>query len=471
MTTVYYDDGRAAKRRNRTNALAVHSSMHGAQSPGKQHQSISTTLALSLGLAVGLTIGFLLGAASACVGGAGSIFSPLAASNAAPSSSNNCKVCEEDQYWYIRKRVPFLGNLHGDWLEQYMNCLPMRMRYQYSMNGTIGISGAPPSNQGSPETVLPTTGGPDQKYAPLNTRSDLFGETHGSSIIWSKALLDFMISEIESGKDISCAAYPESALDVGWALKLLKVGMDDRLLVGGSISPWVEAVALHAGVGEVTTVDFQEPFCDGCHPRLRTMHMDTVMKKSTPAGYSIIVSYSSIEHDGLGRYGDPMDPYGDQHAMNEFWSLLKPDGILLLAIPLWPDDQITSLLARLYGPIRLPWLIRGWEFLGCINRGVWSNRVPLNQDWGWHPIIALRKTSHILDTDAHMNDYCTLNCAESQKNENGLLGFPACRGSTGCVDDMSYHWPGLAMYPPLVGLPAGIDARKLPRTSQAAAPK
>lgn len=240
----------------------------------------------------------------------------------------NCKVCDEDKFWYVRNRVPFYGNLNGDWGgEQYERCVPQRMRYQYSLNGTIGINDNPPSDQGNPANAHSSFGEDGQIYAPLhNERSDIFGETRGSQVVWSKALLDFLIDEVANGKDISCVAYPESALDVGWALKLLGAGMDDSLLVGaGSISPWVKAVALHSNVGQVVTVDYNAPYCDNCHPRLKTVDMDTLMRRSTPAGYSFIVSYSSIEHDGLGRYGYPMDPYGDEHAMNEFWNLLKID--------------------------------------------------------------------------------------------------------------------------------------------------
>ena len=204
------------------------------------------------------------------------------------------------------------------------------------MNGTIGVNGNNPSKEGQ----YGFGGGGVSKgqiYEPLSTtKKDLFGAKKDGRRIWSKALLDFLIGEVKAGIDISCKDYPKSALDVEWALKLLCVGRNDRLLVGGSISPWVEAVALHLDTGEVTTVDYSVPLCDQCHPRLRTIHMDTLMKRSTPAGYSFIVSYSSVEHDGLGRYGDPLDPFGDQHAMNEFWHLLKENGILLLAVPFGP---------------------------------------------------------------------------------------------------------------------------------------
>jgi hypothetical protein len=42
----------------------------------------------------------------------------------------------------------------------------------------------------------------------------------------------------------------------------------------------------------------------------------------------------TIEHIGLGRYGDPIDPDGDLKAINELVRVLAPDGNLLLAIPI-----------------------------------------------------------------------------------------------------------------------------------------
>lgn len=350
-----------------------------------------------------------------------------------PNLSVPCKVCEEDTYWYHRKRIPFRGPFKAKAFEQYEFCMPTTMRYQFTLNGTIGLLGQPPSDEG--KYPVPFGISDRQIYAPLaNEQKHLFGQKFQERMVWTSELLEFLISEVASGKDISCADYPKSALDVRWALELLGVGPQDRLLVGGSISPWVEAVALHLQTGEVTTVDYSEPHCVKCHPRLQTIHMEMLMQKTSRAGFDYIVSYSSIEHDGLGRYGDPLDPYGDEHAMNEFWSLLREGGILLLAVPLWEVDQLVHLLARAYGPLRLPWLIKGWEYLGSVNKEVWSDRVPLKSgDWGWHPIIALRKTSS-------KDSNCTLDCSNS--NMNKVLGHNSCLPSHGC-GDLRRHWPKL----------------------------
>ncbi|MFD0930365.1 DUF268 domain-containing protein [Methylophilus glucosoxydans] len=40
-----------------------------------------------------------------------------------------------------------------------------------------------------------------------------------------------------------------------------------------------------------------------------------------------------VEHVGLGRYGDPIDPYGDIKAINELKRVLSYDGNLLFVVP------------------------------------------------------------------------------------------------------------------------------------------
>jgi len=40
-----------------------------------------------------------------------------------------------------------------------------------------------------------------------------------------------------------------------------------------------------------------------------------------------------VEHVGLGRYGDPLDPEGDLKAMAELRRVLEPGGNLLFVVP------------------------------------------------------------------------------------------------------------------------------------------
>jgi SAM-dependent methyltransferase len=41
----------------------------------------------------------------------------------------------------------------------------------------------------------------------------------------------------------------------------------------------------------------------------------------------------TVEHVGLGRYGDPLDPDGDLKAMHELQRVLAPGGNLLFVVP------------------------------------------------------------------------------------------------------------------------------------------
>jgi SAM-dependent methyltransferase len=40
-----------------------------------------------------------------------------------------------------------------------------------------------------------------------------------------------------------------------------------------------------------------------------------------------------LEHVGLGRYGDPLDPRGDRRAAEELTRVLAPGGLLLMVVP------------------------------------------------------------------------------------------------------------------------------------------
>ena len=42
----------------------------------------------------------------------------------------------------------------------------------------------------------------------------------------------------------------------------------------------------------------------------------------------------TIEHIGLGRYGDPIDPNADIKAINELKRIIEPDGHLLIVVPI-----------------------------------------------------------------------------------------------------------------------------------------
>ena len=60
------------------------------------------------------------------------------------------------------------------------------------------------------------------------------------------------------------------------------------------------------------------------------------------------ITISSIDHDGLGRYGDPLNPHGDLRTMQWLKCLVKPGGLLFVSVPVGPDIVAWNLHRR-YG--------------------------------------------------------------------------------------------------------------------------
>jgi hypothetical protein len=121
-----------------------------------------------------------------------------------------------------------------------------------------------------------------------------------------------------------------------------------NIAIIGSTHPWIEAILVNLGVKSVTTVEYNVPICN--HNIIKTISYQDFCKSSTK--YDTIVSYSSIEHSGLGRYGDPLNPRGDIETMNEIYKAMIPGGLCFLGIPVGKDSVVWN-AHRIYGPKRL----------------------------------------------------------------------------------------------------------------------
>jgi len=85
----------------------------------------------------------------------------------------------------------------------------------------------------------------------------------------------------------------------------------------------------------------------------------------------VVFSYSSLEHAGLGRYGDPLDPYGDMEAVAQMWCAVRPGGIFFLSLPSLSDRRhgchVVWNVHRLYSYVRLQHVTANWQVLDEIN--------------------------------------------------------------------------------------------------------
>ena len=100
---------------------------------------------------------------------------------------------------------------------------------------------------------------------------------------------------------------------------------DKHVLVIGSTLPWVEAILIYLGVDKITTLEYASQKNE--HPKINLITPEELRKSILEGNvpqFDAMVTYSSLEHSGLGRYGDPLNPWGDLITMAQAWCLLKP---------------------------------------------------------------------------------------------------------------------------------------------------
>jgi hypothetical protein len=123
-----------------------------------------------------------------------------------------------------------------------------------------------------------------------------------------------------------------------------------------------EALAVWKNAAKVYVVDYNKPLCD--HERIETLTHEELAQKGIKADFA--VSYSSFEHDGLGRYGDPLRFDGDLHAMQAAHDHLKDNGILFFGVPMGADCVVWN-AHRIYGRHRLPLMLKGFRLLDVFD--------------------------------------------------------------------------------------------------------
>jgi len=136
-----------------------------------------------------------------------------------------------------------------------------------------------------------------------------------------------------------------------------------RVVVFGSLEPYYEAICLSFGAATVTTVEYNKLTFE--HPKLETLTVKALQENQfdLEGKFDVALSISSFDHDGLGRYGDPINPNGDLEAMEGVKRILSPEGVLLLSVPIGPDVLVWNLHRR-YGKLRLPQLLQVHNSVG-----------------------------------------------------------------------------------------------------------
>jgi hypothetical protein len=160
------------------------------------------------------------------------------------------------------------------------------------------------------------------------------------------------------------------------------------VLIIGSLMPWYESIALDFDCGSCTVVEYRKQ--DKPVPNVKYIQPHELGSLK----FDVIFSISSYEHDGLGRYGDPLNPNADLESMQNIKNNTNPNGLLFLAVPVGKDEIVWN-AHRVYGRVRLPQLINNWELVGKygVTKEIWDT--PYTNDCPAQPVFVLKNVQSI----------------------------------------------------------------------------
>lgn len=149
-------------------------------------------------------------------------------------------------------------------------------------------------------------------------------------------------------------------IEYSWIVAHLPEAFGEALDFGCGPGSYLGLIAARHGF-KVTAVDLEKVNWPYFHPNLKFIQGDFLKIDFPSKSFDLIINCSSIEHMGLaGRYGIKENrPDGDLEAMAKMKLVLKPEGKMLLTIPVGQDAVFTP-LHRVYGKERLPKLLEGY---------------------------------------------------------------------------------------------------------------
>lgn len=215
--------------------------------------------------------------------------------------------------------------------------IPESMKQDYTLNGTLPVN---------------------QWYI-----TQRYSGTTAREAVWTAKEIQENIEQAKAGTLVGSYGIPRTTRVRNFLQKHQDAIKGKHFFTIGSEHPWLEALLLEAGAEHVTTIEYGSIRSE--HPRVSTMIPAEVRKmyldSSTKPLFDGGATYSSIEHSGLGRYGDALNPWGDLQAMAKAWCITKEGGQMFAGVPTGPDDAVYWNAHRMYGKRRWPQLMANWE--------------------------------------------------------------------------------------------------------------
>lgn len=133
------------------------------------------------------------------------------------------------------------------------------------------------------------------------------------------------------------------------ATKINERNPNKHVDVGSRIDGFVAHVA---SFREIEVFDIR-PLAETPHARIKFIQGDLMAPNGVPYDYCDSLScLHALEHFGLGRYGDPIDPQGHLHGFKNLAKLLKPHGTLYISFPIG-RNEVQFNAHRIFSPTEI----------------------------------------------------------------------------------------------------------------------
>lgn len=121
--------------------------------------------------------------------------------------------------------------------------------------------------------------------------------------------------------------------------------------VGSRIDGFIAHVAAFR---EIELMDFR-PLEKSAHARIKFFQGDLMQHNPTLDGIADSVSsLHALEHFGLGRYGDTIDPDGHKTGFRNLARIVEPGGMLYVGLPIGSETRVFFNAHRIFAPAEPP---------------------------------------------------------------------------------------------------------------------
>merc|ERR1711884_264997 len=229
----------------------------------------------------------------------------------------------------------------------------------------------------------------DNRVMDRLTRPDVFAWTH-RPLVFSERVQNIIKEKLSKGH----STYNESPNLISQAADYMDI-RDKNVLVIGTEVPWMETLLLERRPRRGVTVEYAEikseiPGWEFWTPSVfRKKYLSGTLEK-----FDFVFTYSSVEHSGLGRYGDPLNPWGDIMAVAEAWCVTTDQAKLAIGVPTSLEERGTLVfnLHRIYGKHNYPYLVSNWQYeWQSDNYNVTTDYKPLLG--GYQPLYVFKKVN------------------------------------------------------------------------------